>query len=67
MTAGKKGRITEEQRRKERLAGQLRQNLQRRKAQARARRSGDADTRPEGLDAASSDMPATDQGSRDEG
>ncbi len=38
--------------RKARLAEQLRANLQRRKAQARARRSGDADQRPEGLDAA---------------
>ena len=66
MTAGKKGRITEEQRRKERLAGQLRQNLQRRKAQARARRSGDADTRPEGIDADTSDTSGTENGSRGE-
>lgn len=36
--------------RKARLAEQLRANLQRRKAQARARRAGDADQRPEGLD-----------------
>ncbi len=38
--------------RKARLAEQLRANLQRRKAQARSRRAGDADLRPEGLAAA---------------
>mgnify|MGYP007078762919 FL=1 len=38
--------------RKARLAEQLRVNLQRRKAQARSRRSGEADRRPEGLAAA---------------
>ena len=32
-----------------RLAEQLRANLQKRKAQSRARRAGDADSRPEGL------------------
>jgi hypothetical protein len=36
-------------RRKARLAEQLRANLQRRKAQARSRRTGGADERPEGL------------------
>ncbi|TCD15257.1 hypothetical protein [Oricola cellulosilytica] len=35
--------------RKERLAAQLRANLARRKAQARAKRAGAADERPEGL------------------
>ena len=35
-----------------RLAEQLRANLQRRKAQARARREGEADARPEGIAAA---------------
>lgn len=35
--------------RRERLAEQLRANLQRRKAQARARRGGEADRRPDGL------------------
>ena len=35
--------------RKERLAEQLRANLQRRKAQARARRAGAADQRPDGI------------------
>jgi hypothetical protein len=38
--------------RKARLAEQLRANLQKRKAQARARRSGDADSQPEGIAAA---------------
>ena len=37
--------------RKARLAEQLRANLQKRKAQARARRGGDADSRPEGITA----------------
>jgi len=37
--------------RKARLAEQLRANLQRRKAQARSRRDGEADERPEGLGA----------------
>ena len=38
--------------RNDRLAEQLRANLMKRKAQARSRRNGDADTRPEGLAAA---------------
>jgi len=38
--------------RRRRLAEELRANLQRRKAQARARRSGESDGRPEGLPAA---------------
>ena len=38
--------------RKDRLAEQLRANLMKRKAQARSRRNGDADERPEGLAAA---------------
>jgi len=38
-----------EDRRKDRLAQQLRANLARRKAQARAKRAGDPDDRPEGL------------------
>ncbi len=46
---GENGRITEEERRRKRLADQLRQNMLRRKAQARARRSGDADQRSDGL------------------
>lgn len=38
--------------RKERLAEALRANLQKRKAQTRSRRAGDADQRSEGLPAA---------------
>ena len=38
--------------RKARLADELRANLQRRKAQARSRRTGGADERPDGLGAA---------------
>ncbi|MBX3584109.1 MAG: hypothetical protein KF810_19660 [Rhizobiaceae bacterium] len=44
--------------RKARLAEQLRANLQRRKAQARSRRTGDADQRPDGL--AAGQDPASD-------
>lgn len=36
--------------RKARLAEQLRANLQKRKAQTRSRRIGEADSRPEGID-----------------
>ncbi|MER8629746.1 MAG: hypothetical protein E5Y12_13240 [Mesorhizobium sp.] len=35
--------------RKDRLVEQLRANLQKRKAQSRSRRTGEADQRPEGL------------------
>ncbi|MER9873098.1 hypothetical protein [Mesorhizobium sp. M0195] len=38
--------------RKDRLAEQLRANLQKRKAQSRSRRTGGADQRPDGLQAA---------------
>ena len=38
--------------RQARLAAELRANLMKRKAQARSRRTGEADTRPEGLAAA---------------
>ena len=41
--------------RKARLAEQLRANLQRRKAQARSRRDGEADQRPEGISASEPD------------
>lgn len=37
--------------RKNRLAEQLRANLQKRKAQSRSRRTGEADQRPDGLTA----------------
>ena len=50
--------------RKARLAEELRANLQRRKAQARSRRTGEADERPEGLTAAS---PQTATASNDAG
>jgi len=43
--------------RKERLARQLRANLARRKAQARAKRAGEADQRPEGLESAGKAAP----------
>lgn len=46
------GKDTGDQRRAARLAEQLRANLQRRKAQARSRREGAADLRPEGIEAA---------------
>ncbi len=38
--------------RKDRLAEQLRANLQKRKAQSRSRRIGEADQRPDGLGSA---------------
>jgi hypothetical protein len=44
---------TEAETRKTRLAEALRANLQKRKAQTRSRRSGEADARPEGLAGAS--------------
>ena len=44
--------------RKARLAEELRANLQRRKAQARSRRTGGADERPDGLTAAGKDKAA---------
>ena len=45
----KQGDSSRETARKARLAETLRANLQKRKAQARSRRSGEADQRPEGL------------------
>ena len=44
-----KGRGTD---RKDRLAEELRANLQKRKAQSRSRRTGEADQRPDGLGSA---------------
>jgi hypothetical protein len=41
--------------RKARLAEELRANLQRRKAQARSRRAGEADHRPDGITVAHTD------------
>ena len=43
---------TAKARREARLAEELRANLQKRKAQARSRRTGEADDRPDGLGAA---------------
>lgn len=50
--------------RKARLAEQLRRNLQRRKAQTRARRAGEADVRPEGI--SETENAAADDQARDE-
>jgi hypothetical protein len=52
MTDQKSGGGTAKADRKARLAEQLRANLQKRKAQTRARRRGDADSRPEGISTA---------------
>lgn len=49
MTDSAKKQLTREEQRRMRQAEQLRINLQRRKAQARARRAGNADDRPSGL------------------
>ena len=51
-----------ERRRKARLAEELRANLARRKAQARSRRTGEADQRPEGLVAAADQAQETEGG-----
>jgi hypothetical protein len=51
--SGKEGESSDAAvRRKARLAEALRANLQKRKAQSRSRRTGQADSRPEGLPAA---------------
>lgn len=51
-----KGTATKsEEARKERSAEALRANLLRRKAQTRARRAGEADSRPQGIEAAKPD------------
>jgi hypothetical protein len=52
MSGQKSGDAAKADRKALRLAEQLRANLQKRKAQARARRHGDADSRPEGISAA---------------
>ena len=51
----------QQEKREERLAAQLRANLARRKAQARARRAGERDTRPDGLAVAPA-VPSTKDG-----
>lgn len=45
-----KGKTETAKAREARLAAELRANLQKRKAQARARRAGEADRRDEGID-----------------
>jgi len=55
MSEQKSGSAAKAERKAARLAEQLRANLQKRKAQTRARRLGDADQRPEGIGA---DKPA---------
>jgi hypothetical protein len=50
--ADEKNPRSDKDERKERLAAELRANLQRRKAQARSRRAGEADSRLEGLSTA---------------
>jgi hypothetical protein len=52
MSDQKSGSAAKAEHRAARLAEQLRANLQKRKAQTRARRLGDADQRPEGVVAA---------------
>ena len=49
MNDQKSGSAAKAERKAARLAEQLRANLQKRKAQTRARRLGDADQRPEGI------------------
>lgn len=49
---GGNGKADSDKARKARLAAELRANLQKRKAQARARRAGAADTRDQGIGAA---------------
>jgi hypothetical protein len=46
---------TTQDQRKARLADELRANLLKRKAQARSRRTGEADERPDGISAAGKD------------
>ena len=52
MSDQKSGSAARAGRKAARLAEQLRANLMKRKTQARSRRTGDADQRPEGLAAA---------------
>jgi len=57
-TKDSKTHATTQDQRKARLAAELRANLLKRKAQARSRRTGAADERPEGIAAAKKDDPA---------
>jgi hypothetical protein len=54
MSDQKSGGAAKAERKAARLAEELRANLQKRKAQTRARRQGDADQRPEGIAAGKS-------------
>ena len=58
---GNKDGKTPAEERRQRLAAQLRANLQRRKAQSRARRAGETDPRPSGLPAADGPGPDEDR------
>jgi len=49
MTGTKTDKEKKAEAKKARLAEQLRTNLQKRKAQTRSRRTGEADSRPEGI------------------
>jgi hypothetical protein len=51
VSSGEPPKTAKKPDRKGRLAAELRANLQRRKAQAKARRAGAADERPDGLGA----------------
>jgi len=57
-TKDSKTHATTQDQRKARLAAELRANLLKRKAQARSRRTGAADERPDGIAAAGKDDPA---------
>ncbi|GAA2853876.1 hypothetical protein IG197_09035 [Aminobacter sp. SR38] len=56
MSSTKKTPSSGAEQRQARLAAELRANLMKRKAQARSRRTGEADTRPEGLAASEGEM-----------
>lgn len=55
MSSRPKAPSSEADRRKARLAAELRTNLMKRKAQTRSRRTGEADARPEGLSSGEDD------------
>jgi len=61
------GKAESDKARKARLAAELRANLQRRKAQARARRAGAADARDEGIGAATVSKAPQDDNAAGEG
>lgn len=61
------GKTESDKARKARLAAELRANLQKRKAQARARRAGAADARDEGIGAATTGPAPQDDNAAGEG